>query len=169
MPYKKEFLKDRGVYEMLNQYKKVQDKLKLILLFRGGQTYKIIKDYCNINNINAKLINKNLTQKEMISLFEKSKIIIGLYTKGNIPKMPQSIIEGISCGCAAITTENTDLAELIKKEKAGIIIKHASEFSSAIKKILAKNTYNKNAFKLRDKYFNSNNNLKDYLKIYKQK
>jgi len=166
MPYRKEFLADRGVFKMLNEYKTIQNKLKLVVLFRGGETYKIINKYCKTNGIKAKLINRNLSKRKMISLFSKAKIVVGLYGLNNVPSMPQSLIEGIGCGCAVITTGNSDIADLVVKEKAGIVIKDEKEFSKSINQILKKKVYNSNAFKLREKYFNLEKNLEAHLNLY---
>jgi glycosyltransferase involved in cell wall biosynthesis len=166
MPFRKEFLQDRGVFSLLNEYKKLKNKIRLIMLFRGGETFDIVKDYAQKANIKVELQNKILSKKELISLLSKTKIIVGFFKRGNIPDMPQSIIEGIGCGCVPITTPNTSIAELIKKEKAGIILKNDSDFVAAIKNILSGKHYQKNTFRLRDKYFNLRKNLNLYMKVY---
>ena len=149
VPYKIKDFEERGVDKIIKILKK--GKFKTIIIFRSGESYNYFK---KLNLKNVKLINKILDDKELAEIMSKAKVIPLIYEK-NSPDMPLSAVEGLASGCAILCTENIGLAEIIKKEKCGIVIKNSKnkEIWQVIEEILSNSIYNKNARKAAEKYF----------------
>jgi glycosyltransferase involved in cell wall biosynthesis len=156
IPYDVKDFKDRGIDVILDFIKK--NKISSKIIFRSDESYNYVK---SLKMQNAELINKSLSDEELSKLMAQSKIMPLIYTK-NAPDMPLSAIEGLSSGCAIICTPNMGISDIIKKEKAGIVINSPGELHEAIQKIMKSAIYSKNARKAAEKHF-LKSNLKNYI------
>jgi len=157
VPYSLGDFKDRGIDKILSFLEKTS--LPATMIFRSKEAYDYVKSQ-KIKNL--KLINKDLSDKELSEIMAKSKIMPLVYTKS--PDMPLSAIEGMASGCAIICTEHMGLVDIIKDEKAGIVLKSEKGLFKALSKISNNPRYNKNARKAAEKYFDIKN-LNKYLEL----
>lgn len=158
VPYDVRDFSERGIDKILEFLKK--SKLSSIIIFRSDSSYEYVMSQ-KIQN--AKLINKQLSDKELSKITSTSRIIPLLYMK-NAPDMPLSAIEGLASGCTIICLNNLGVSDIVQKEKAGIVIKAPSQLNEAIKSVLRNNNYNKNARKTAGKYFKEKN-INSYLEL----
>jgi len=156
VPYKIKDFEGRGIHKIIKILK--QENFKSVIIFRSQEAYNYFK---NLNLKNIILINKILNDNELGKIMSNIKVIPLIYEK-NTPDMPLSAIEGLASGCAIICKDNMGLADIIKKEKCGIVIKSDNEIIPAIKKIFQNINYNKNARKTAEKYFDKKNRKKYY-------
>jgi len=162
IPYKTKDFKERGIDKIIKILKNEEIKSKII--FRSNESHAFFK---SLNLKNSFFINKFLNDKELSKIMGISKIIPLIYPS-NAPDMPLSAIEGMACGCAIICTKDMGLADIIKKEKCGIIVNSEKDLIKAIKKILkSPKYYYKNARKTSEKYFDKNNNIEKYMQLIK--
>lgn len=157
VPYDVKDFRERGIDTVLEFLK--QSKISSKIIFRSEQAYNYVK---SLGISNTELINKSLSDKELSKLMSEAKIIPLLYEK-NAPDMPYSAVEALSSGCAIVCTDKMGISDVVKKEKAGIVIKSSEELGSAVSKIISHSEYNKNARKAAEKYFKLSN-IKEYLK-----
>lgn len=151
VPYKIKDFEERGIYKIIKILK--QENFKSIIIFRSQESYNYFK---KLNLKNTILINRILDDKELEKIMSNIKVIPLIYEK-NAPDMPLSAIEGLASGCAIICKSNVGLADMIKKEKCGIVIKNDGEIIPAIKKIFQNLDYNNNARKTAERYFDKEN------------
>ena len=158
VPYDVDDFNERGIDVVLEILKNLN--LSTEVIFRSENSYKHVKA---MKLKNVKLINRALKDRELSEIMARTKIIPLFYLKS--PDMPYSAIEGMASGCAIICTKKTALSELVEKENAGIVVSNKEELKRAIFKILKNKSYNINARKAAEKYFDSNENIQHYLKL----
>ena len=150
IPYKVKDFPERGIDLILEILK--ETKIKSTLIFRSTEAYDYVKKK---KLTNSQLINKPLSDKELSSIMKKSKIMPLIYKES--PDVPYSIIEGLASGCAIICTDKIGIANSIKDNKVGLIVKpKKEEIVQAIKKIQKSSIYNKNSRKFAEKHFSDN-------------
>jgi len=163
VPYKVEDFEERGINKMINVLKKNRIKTKII--FRSQESHRYFK---KLDLKNVKLINKVLDDAELAKIMAGSKVI-PLFYLANTPDVPLSAVEGLACGCSIICTDGMGLAEIIKKEKCGIVIQSRKntekEIIQAINKLLKNQSPNKRARTTAEKYFDKKKNIKEYVKL----
>jgi len=159
VPYKIKDFEERGINKILKIIK--EKNLKSKIIFRSLESYKYIKKMEIKNSI---LINDILSDENLSKLMADCKIIPLIYSE-NSPDMPLSAIEGLASGCAIICSKNLGISDIIRRNKCGIIVKNDSEneIINAITKIFKSKSYNKNARKTAEKYFDKSKNLKKIL------
>ena len=151
VPYDVKDFKERGIDLILEFIKK--NKISSKIIFRSDESYNYVK---SLNLENSELINKTLDNKELSKIMSQSCVIPLIYTK-NAPDMPYSAIEGMASGCAIVCSDKMGISGIIKKENAGIVIEDISQLENAIKSAIKSKTFQKNARKTAEKYFNENN------------
>ncbi|MBI2109685.1 glycosyltransferase [Candidatus Woesearchaeota archaeon] len=167
MPYRNELLNSRCVFELLLGFKRVQEDLEdihLILVFRGGETEKTVRDFIEKNQIkNVGIISGYV---DLSGIMSRAGIVTNIY-RGIIPDMPLSGVEGICSGCVLLTAGGSGLADLTIKANASILVK-ADEKSIAdgiVKAFKNMNKIGNNALKLRE-LFDKERFKRESLKIY---
>lgn len=157
IPYKKEFLNERGIITILESVLRLNTKS--IFIFRGDETYNLLSKY---QNQNLSMIRKDLNEKDLSNILGESKIVSTLYFK-NAPDMPLSAIEGLSCGCTVLCTSNMGISDIVRDEECGVVIEDMNKIDDAIITILENKSFGRNSRKVAEKYFDEDINITKYL------
>lgn len=168
-PFEKKYFAARGINMLLSCSKNLSGIAKFILLWRRwAGTIKPIKSMLK-DKSNIKLYLKNI--KDINLLLSKVHAVIAPFTTHQLNKpCPHSIIESLAAGKPVLVSDKVGIANIIKKERCGVIFKPNKE--SLIKAVheLKKNynKYQKNARKCAEKYFSKEKFIKEYVQIYKE-
>jgi len=130
-------------------------KIKSIIITRTRE----VANYLRKQKIpNLKIIDKTLSNQELAEILSGAKLIPLIYKES--PDMPLSGIESLSCGCSVICSNKMGLADIVKKNKCGIVSDTLK--LKDIQKIFSNSSYNRNARKIAEKYFDLKVMIKKY-------
>ncbi|MFH1641766.1 MAG: glycosyltransferase [Nanoarchaeota archaeon] len=166
-PSKLKDFEKRGIFLLLNCDKHLKDTT-LNLAWRQGQHFidKTIK-----NKKFDSIVIKHRIIKDMNQEYAKNHCTIIPYTKFDeyLKLMPLSAIESLAAGKPILVSSQTGMAEIVRKEKCGVIFNPDIRSLLAAIKDLKKNymIYQKNCQKTVNKYFLKRVFIKKYTKIYK--
>ncbi|MEA3379001.1 MAG: glycosyltransferase family 4 protein [Nanoarchaeota archaeon] len=163
-PLNKEQFHTKGVPLIIKAAKKLEN-IDFILLWRGKYLKEIKQLTKDCKNI--KVINKRI--KDMNKIYSQiDATILPLQSTLNSKSCPQSILESLACGKPVLVSNRCGIANLINKNKCGVVFKiNNMKIVESIKKL--KNdykAYQQNCPKTAKKYFDKNNFLKKYAKLY---
>jgi len=117
------FVREKGVYELLEAFKRVSSKFDNIkLIFAGtGPEEKAMKSWVKNENLNEKVEFKGYVRdNEKAELFKQSHIFVfpTYYGEG----CPVSLLEAMAAGMAVITTSVGGIPHIIQAGKNGILL-----------------------------------------------
>ncbi|MDP3698712.1 MAG: glycosyltransferase family 4 protein [Nanoarchaeota archaeon] len=166
-PAKVRYLGKRGIYLLLEADSFLQDT-KITFLWRGGE-YPLFKERINGKILkNIKIENKIHTDMNFQYAQVHCTIIPYLQLDEYLKTMPTSAIESLAAGKPVLVSSQTGIAEIIKKEKCGVVFEPTPESLLKAVEEIKKNyvVYQKNCRKTAEKYFSQESFLKKHEEIY---
>lgn len=132
--YAGRILKQKGIYELINSFKKIENKyLNIELHVAGdGNQLEILKDQ-NKDNKNI-IFEGKLNFDELIKLYKKTNIFV--YTPFWPEGLPTSILEAGYMNCACIATPQGGIKEIIKDKENGLLINNEKELTDALELLI---------------------------------
>ncbi len=166
-PAKVKDLEKRGIYLILDTDKKLKEVKIKFLLRDSTLVEKIIKQR-ELQNIEA----DNKIYQNMNHQYAQvhATLIPYLQLDGYLKLIPTSAAESLAAGKPLIVSSQTGIAEIVEKEKCGVIFEPNQEsFLQAINKLKQDYTsYQKNCRKTAEKYFSKTEFIKKHEEIYKE-
>lgn len=150
-------LHDRGIVSLLDAV--VLHGFRLIIVLRDekvDELKKLIKDRDIENKIN--LVSPK-DREELLSVYRNSDFVSFVPKKRVTKDVPNSIIDGLMIGKPAIVSSIIDVADIVKKERMGIIVGDDGTFNLNIDSI----TYNSWSQKAFD--FSLASEMRRYLRL----
>lgn len=140
--YAGRILKQKGIYELLETFIKLEKKYKNIELHIAGDgnQLEIMKEKYKNKKI---IFEGKLTFDNLIELYKKTNIFVyaPLWPEG----LPTSILEAGHMKCACIGSPQGGIKEIIEHKKNGILVSNQEELEESINLLI-------NDEKLREKY-----------------
>lgn len=140
--YAGRILKQKGIYELLEAFIKLEKKYKNIELHIAGDgnQLEIMKEKYKNKKI---IFEGKLTFDNLIELYKKTNIFVyaPLWPEG----LPTSILEAGHMKCACIGSPQGGIKEIIEHKKNGILVSNQEELEESINLLI-------NDEKLREKY-----------------
>ena len=165
--------KEKGVLEILNSIKKLNDKNhSLFFTFIGnGKLMKTAKDFATKNQLEDFITFEGWKPNNQLDEYYKSADVFVLpsWAEG----MPNALIEALSCGLASITTNVGMIPNYLKDNYNALLInpKSTEELTIAMEKLIIdknlKLKLSKNAYKVAIKYFSTEKGLKSLSELIK--
>lgn len=166
----------RGIHLILDYAKRSGENI--FIPWRGG-AYKEIKRLINKNSVFANKIN-NLkitpkiikNAKEMNQIYAQAHCTLIPYTQFDdfLKLIPNSALESLAAGKPLLVSTKTELAEIVEKEKCGVVFEpNVEELTRAVGE-LRKNylAYQINCRRTAEKYFSQEKYLREYQKVYEE-
>lgn len=132
-------LKEKGVYQLLDSFEKLQEKYSnLTLIIAGDGPEKSNLEQKNVKNV---VLTGQLCYEDVMALLKASDLFClpTAYPEG----MPTSVLEAIACECFVITTQKGGSKEIIIDNNYGIIMDNNSveNIVAAVEKVLNNHLY----------------------------
>ncbi|MEK6939562.1 MAG: glycosyltransferase family 4 protein [Nanoarchaeota archaeon] len=166
-PAKVRYLHRRGIYFLLGADQFLQNT-KIIFLWRSGEYHLFQEKMKNKRFKNMSFENKIHTDMNFRYAQVHCTIIPYLQLDEYLKTMPTSAIESLAAGKPVLVSSQTGIAEIVTKEKCGVVFEPNKE--SLLKAIaeIKKNyaLYQKNCRKTAEKYFSQEIFLKKHEEIY---
>ena len=166
-PAKVRDLRKRGIYFLLDMDHSLAD-VTIKYLWRAGEFPRLQKLLKSKNLKNSTFENKIHTDMNFQYAQVHCTIIPYLKLDGYLKTMPTSAIESLAAGKPVLVSSKTGIAEIVSKEKCGVVFDPNKE--SLLKAIaeLKRNyaLYQKNCRKTAEKYFSQDTFLKKHEEMY---
>ncbi len=166
-PGKVRDLQKRGIYFLFDADSSLQGT-KIKLLWRGGQFPLLMKKQKVAALKNCVIENKIHTDMNFQYARVHATIIPYLKLDENLKTMPTSAIESLAAGKPVLTSSQTGIAEIVAKERCGVVFEPSQEeLLKAIEDLKRNYTrYQKNCRRTAEKYFSKNNFIKKHKELY---
>jgi len=167
-PPKKNKFEERGIYLLLDVVQEMKNT-KFVFVWRNKHYKKLMFEVKKRNIKNLEIINQ---QTNMKKIYENISCTIVPFTKfDNHHKLiPLTLIESLASGKPIISTNKTDMVNIVNKEKIGLITNPDKlSLINAINNLKENyEQYQKNCERTAKKYFDEKIFLKKYKKIYQE-
>ena len=166
-PGKVKYLGKRGIYLLLEADHFLQDS-KIKFLWRGEEYSLLRKKIRDKRFKNIEIENKIHTDMNFQYAQVHCTIIPYLQLDENLKTMPTSAIESLAAGKPVLVSSKTGIADIIRKEKCGVVFEPTQEgLLNAIQEIKKNHPkYQQNCRKTAEKYFSQESFLKKHEEIY---